>query len=341
MFVCFQQRIADALIADEKRIDLAMEIDRVRTLKLMEEREAARAEEQRLGASVIVAQIAEREQERIRAQEAREQEAQAMVARVQALEAAEERERQTKLAAGRQLLAQVVEANNAGARAKLRKKQEELDEEMRIASYIRSKEAREAAQEEELFRVRNEKEKEIARLRALQERAQDRQSAIDELRAKRYQEAKDRAWRAQQVEVATRKDLIRQDIAVAREAPRAENSRPIAEQALQEREEYMRVLDWQSAAAAADRAKQEVVASASAQHRQDIQAQMAAKEREKAEARVRYLSEGQIFQTQNERDRVKLEKLKQEKLQLMDQMGIPMRYRAELAKKKILVTNIY
>jgi hypothetical protein len=235
----------------------------------------------------------------------------------------------------------VVEANNAGARAKLRKKQEELDEEMRIASYIRGREAREAAQEAELLRVRSEKEKEIARLRALQERAQDRQSAIDELRAKRYQEAKDRAWRSQQVEVATRKDLIRQDIAVAREAQRAEKSRRIAEQALQEREEYMRVLDWQGAAAAADKAKQEAAASAAAQHRQDIQAQMAAKEREKAEARVRYLSEGKIFQNQNERDRIKLEKLKQEKLELMDQMGIPQRYRAELAKKKILVTTIY
>lgn len=336
-----KQRIADALIADEKRIDLAMEIDRVRTLKAQEYRDALRSEEQRRGARVIIQQIAEREQERIKEQEAREQEAHAMLARVAALEAAEERDRQSKLAAGRELLAQVVEANNAGARAKLRKKQEELDEEIRIASYIRSKEAREAATEAEIIRVRNEKEKEIARLRALQERAQDRQSAIDELRAKRYQEAKDRAWRTSQLEGAQRKALIKEDIAIARESQKAEKSRRIAEQALQEREEYMRVLEWQNTQAAADRAKQQTTAASSAQHRQDIQAQMSAKEQEKAEARLRYLSEGKIFQNQNERDRIKLEKLKQEKLELMDQMGIPTRYRAELAKKKILVTSIY
>jgi len=47
---------------------------------------------------------------------------------------------------------------------------------------------------------------EIARLRAQQEKAQDRQSAIDELRAKRYQETKDRNFRQIQLEIATSKE---------------------------------------------------------------------------------------------------------------------------------------
>ena len=336
-----KQRIADALIEDEKRMDLAMEVERVRTLKLMEERDAARAQEQRLGASVIITQIQEREQERIRQQEQREQEAMAMLARVQALELAEEQERLAKVAAGRKLLAQVVEANNAGARAKLRKKQEEIDEELRIQAYIRSKEEREARNEAELLRIRTEKEKEIARLRAMQERAQDRQSAIDELRAKRYQEAKDRAWRQSQIESSAKRDAMKRDISLARESQRAEKSRRIAEQALQERDEYMRVLDWQNAQTAADHAKQEQMAEQAARHKADIQAQMAAKEAEKKAARQRYLGEGQFYAAHNERDKAKLEKIKKEKLQLMAQMGIPVKYQAELAKKKMLVASIH
>lgn len=336
-----KQRIADAQIEEEKRMDLAMEVERVRTLKLMEERDAARAEEQRLGASVIITQIQEREQERIRQQEQREQEAQAMLARVQALELAEEQERQAKVLAGRKLLAQVVEANNAGARAKLRKKQEEIDEELRIQAYIRSKDEREARNEAELLRIRNEKEKEIGRLRAMQERAQDRQSAIDELRAKRYQEAKDRAWRQSQIESSAKRDAMKRDISMARESQRSEKSRRIAEQALQERDEYMRVLDWQNAQTAADMARQAAALEQKARNKADIQSQMLAKENEKKEARNRYLGEGEFYSAHNERDRLKLEGIKKEKLKLMAQMGIPVKYQAELAKKKMLVAKIH
>jgi hypothetical protein len=336
-----KRRIADALMEEEKRMDLAMEIERVRTLKLMEEREAARTSEQRQGASVIIQQIAEREQERIRAQEAREQEAAAMMARVRALEEKEEEERQAKVHAGRRLLQEVMDANHAQAKAKLRKKQEEIDEDLRIQAYIRQKEARDAENEAELAHIRAEKEKEIARLRAMQEKAQDRQAAIDELRAKRYQEAKDREWRQQQIEAANKRDAMKRDIAMAREAQRQEKSRRIAEQALQERDEYMRVLEWQADQSANDIARQEAARIRSSQHRQDIQQQMGGKEREKAEARTRYLSEGQIFQQQNQRDRAKLERIKQEKLALMEQMGMPEKYRSELAKKKVLTSNIH
>jgi hypothetical protein len=44
------------------------------------------------------------------------------------------------------------------------------------------------------------KEMEIAKMRAAQEKAMDNRSAMDELRAKRSQEAADRKWRQQQKE---------------------------------------------------------------------------------------------------------------------------------------------
>jgi hypothetical protein len=166
-------------------------------------------------------------------------------------------------------------------------------------------------------------------------------AVTDVLRTKRHQEAKDRQWRQSQIEQVGKRDSMKRDISLAREAQRQEKSRRIAEQALQEREEYMRVLEWQNAQTDVDRSKQSAAAQAAAQHRADIQAQMVAKEREKAEARTRYLSEGQIYQQKHQRDKAKLEKLKAEKLQIMDQMGVPQKYRAELAKKKLLVASIH
>ena len=54
---------------------------------------------------------------------------------------------------------------------------------------------REAALEEKLKEEKAAKEREIQRLRSLQERAQDRQAEEDALRAKRNQEQNEREWR--------------------------------------------------------------------------------------------------------------------------------------------------
>ena len=58
-----------------------------------------------------------------------------------------------------------------------------------VAEYQREKAEREAAYEAEQEKIRIEKEREIARLRTLQERAKDEQAERDALRAKRAQEA--------------------------------------------------------------------------------------------------------------------------------------------------------
>ena len=58
-----------------------------------------------------------------------------------------------------------------------------------MAEYQREKAEREAAYEAEQEKIRIEKEREIARLRTLQERAKDEQAERDALRAKRAQES--------------------------------------------------------------------------------------------------------------------------------------------------------
>jgi hypothetical protein len=53
------------------------------------------------------------------------------------------------------------------------------------------------------------------------------------------------------------------------------------------------------------------------------------------------LEEGKKLATQQDADRRKLERLKAEKLELLKKAGVPEKYRAELAKKKVLVGNIH
>lgn len=56
-------------LEEQKKLDLMMEIERLKGLKVQEEREKVRMEARRKGALVIVDQIQEREIERIKQQE--------------------------------------------------------------------------------------------------------------------------------------------------------------------------------------------------------------------------------------------------------------------------------
>ena len=66
-----------------------MEIERLQSLKIQEEREQRRKELQRQGASVIVDQIQERDLERIKEQEMREKEMLQMLRQIEALKTEE------------------------------------------------------------------------------------------------------------------------------------------------------------------------------------------------------------------------------------------------------------
>jgi|Transcript_2235 hypothetical protein len=66
-------------VAEQKRLDLMMEIERLKALKAEDEREALRQEAKRRGAAVIIEQIKEREQQRLKERELLEREQEQMV----------------------------------------------------------------------------------------------------------------------------------------------------------------------------------------------------------------------------------------------------------------------
>jgi hypothetical protein len=109
---------------------------------------------------------------------------------------------------------QVVAANEKQVARKKDMQQWELEEEARIADYNRLKALREQAIQEEKEQIAQEKEREIARMRAAQEKAADKQFELDELRARRHMEAAEREWRAQEAVKAAR-DKVRSSPALS------------------------------------------------------------------------------------------------------------------------------
>merc|ERR1712018_821352 len=83
---------------------------------------------------------------------------------------------------------EVIKANERAAELKRLKLQQEKDEDMKIAAYIREKSLRDAQVQKQKEEAQARREKEAAELRAKQQKAMDNRGQLDEIRARRAQE---------------------------------------------------------------------------------------------------------------------------------------------------------
>eukprot|EP00455_Lapot_gusevi_P038192 TRINITY_DN4278_c0_g1_i1.p1 TRINITY_DN4278_c0_g1~~TRINITY_DN4278_c0_g1_i1.p1 ORF type:complete len:528 (-),score=158.40 TRINITY_DN4278_c0_g1_i1:504-2030(-) len=319
---------------EEKRLNALMEVERIEALRAAEERERARQIEQKRGASIIVQQMDEREKDRIRQLELKEQESALMLARIKELERKDEEEKARKVVEGKKLLQEIVRANETQTFEKQRRKQFDMEEDRRIAAYLREKERREQEYEENQRRLKADKELEIARLRAAQEKARDQQAELDALRAKRAQEAGERKWRAQEREAAEKRAKMQEDMARAREQQRMEKELKMAEQARQERMIFERIISVQRDQEENERRKFDEEKAVRVAHRQEIQGQMAEHEAARTAARLARFEEGKQLKAKQVEEKRRLEDIKQQKLEQLIRAGVPEKYQAELTKKR-------
>nr|AAD55817.1 nasopharyngeal epithelium specific protein 1 [Homo sapiens] len=200
-----KQQIQKELDTEEKRLDQMMEVERQKSIQRQEELERKRREERIRGRRQIVEQMEKNQEERSLLAEQREQEKEQMLEYMEQLQEEDlkdmERRQQQKL----KMQAEIKRINDENQKQKAELlAQEKLADQM-VMEFTKKKMAREAEFEAEQERIRREKEKEIARLRAMQEKAQDYQAEQDALRAKRNQEVADREWRRKEKENARKK----------------------------------------------------------------------------------------------------------------------------------------
>lgn len=323
--------------ADEtRRLDLMMEIERLKTLEIYEQREAKRVEDRKKGAAMLQRQIEERERARHLEEDKRELERKAVLAEIERMRVEEERQMEEKREQGRRLLAEVQKSNFAQIERKKAILEEEKEEDERIALYIKMKEAKEAEEAERQAHIAKEKELELARMRAKQEKMTDKQAELDELRAQRAHEAYERDWRRRERESAERVANMNADLARAREDQRAMKMAQLAEIAEQERADYYRVISAQRAEEAAEKSAAETAASLRRQQRDEVLMQIKANEEKKLKERQDFLREGELLREKYAEEIEVLEGIKERKLKELEAQGVPVKYRAELARKRVV-----
>ena len=319
---------------EERRLDTVMEIERLKALKMYEERERKSKLDRRLGATVIIDQMRERERERVRQLELQDQERDAMLAQVDVMKGQEIEALHQKKVAGQKLLDEVAMSNMEQIKLKQQAANFEKNDDKAIAAYIRDRELREMEYNQQQEAGKAAKERETLRLRAMQEKMSDKQAELDQLRAKRAIEEAERQWRRKEAAAAERQMSINMTLNEAREAQKLEKERRLMEQAVQEKEEFDRILRAQKETTLAEEATKMKRESTLYGHQQELTTQILMNAEVRKKNRMDFLNEGTNQRTQQESDRLKLEAIKSNKISSLHLAGVPMKYTVDLEKKR-------
>merc|ERR1711924_594129 len=303
--------------------------------ELYEQREAQRAVDRKHGKDVIVEQIKARERERLLQQEILEQERDAMLRQLERLKEEDILKAEMKKEAAKKLMEDVASSNSQMIKMKELKRQKEIDEDQRIASYLEEKAAREQAHQDELDRIAAEKEAETARMRAMQEKASDKKSELDALRAKRAMEQYEREWRQKERAAIEKQKMQHKILHEARVQQKKEKERRLETVVKSERSEFDRIVHVQREAEAVEVEKECQMKDARYKHRRDVQEQIQKNEGRRRQERLDYLEEGRKLRKEIEKEKSHLLNIKDRKVQELRTAGVPDKYLTELMRHKV------
>ncbi|OQR97690.1 hypothetical protein ACHHYP_10120 [Achlya hypogyna] len=181
--------------AYNQRLDKMMDADRTRDLLARDAAEKAAREKRVAARKMLEGQILERQKQQIREEEAKAIEA----SKILQVYKQYELEEQAKVAAHRahvqQTIQQIAATNEEIKLMKAEAARQERHEEQVAAKYLRDKAREEERIHQEREAIRKSKELRTAKLRAQQEKAQDKQLAQDEFKAKKAFETNEKAMR--------------------------------------------------------------------------------------------------------------------------------------------------
>ena len=194
----------------EERLDLMMELERLKEIKFKEEKEKQIKKLNNESKEIIIDQILDNERVRIKKREMIEKEKIQMKMQLEKFEEEEKKrilhEKQLKEARIRECL----NVDKFALLLKQKKKIEEKEEELKDHKYNIEKAKKEEEYIKEKKRIALEKEKEIQLMREKQKKAQDKQAEMDAIRAQRdYEEAERKAkLKEKEDEITKQKKLM-------------------------------------------------------------------------------------------------------------------------------------
>ncbi|TGZ70913.1 hypothetical protein CRM22_002923 [Opisthorchis felineus] len=328
-----KKQIQKELNEEELRLDNMMELERQNAIRIQEEIDKQRQEQEMLGACEVLNQIQQNRQDRLLELERTEQENALVQQRISEELMKEIANREVKRQMQNKMRMDLNEANEAMRKHREEEKERDRLFDLKILEIQRQKAEREAAYEAEQAQVRLEKELEIARLRALQERASDEAAERDALRAKRAAEAREREWRRKEKADALKKKETEDELKKARIAQAEERRRLLAIEAGRERMEFERILKRQKELMENDQRERAEANRKNKRYAEEIRKQICLKEQERIAERNAFFEEGVRLEEEARLRRMRLAEAKERKLRELREAGIPEKYLHQVERK--------
>ena len=319
----------------EQKLDLMMELERLKELKKQQDRELSRKIQQREGSKVVIDQIKEKELERVRQKAIVERERIMMNRQMAELQEQDRRNAERKKLEAERLAKEVETINKINALNKEKKKLAEKELDLKMHQYNLAKMRKDEEIMEEKRRIAAEKEMEVQRLREKQERAQDKQAQLDEIRAKRAYEEEERKQREKERQEVLKREQMKKELIEANEIQKLAKGMRLKEQADRDKEDYDYIVKHQIEDMERDRKLEDERKRRRYEHNDELKRQIKLKEEKfKVEQRQK-LEEGRETQQNLDEYMKNMQQLKQEKLAEMERLGIKGKYRVDLEKYKI------
>uniref|UniRef100_A0A3Q3M0J3 Cilia- and flagella-associated protein 45 n=1 Tax=Mastacembelus armatus TaxID=205130 RepID=A0A3Q3M0J3_9TELE len=309
-----KKQIQVELLEEEKRLDAMMEVERRKALETMEKIAELRKQQRIGGMQEIYNQIQQRMEEKQLENEVKEQEREQIRENQDKINLEDLKALEKKRQEQQRLHEEVMRINAEAMRTKLQRREEEKLADMRDMEFVKKKLEREAEYEAEQRRIKKDKELEIARLRAQQEKVKDYKAEQDELRARRNQEITERQWRKKEKELAEKKAREEAMLKAARLEQVQRKEHLLSIEAGREKATFERVLKAQQEAIVKRREEEEKQHQKALRHSEAIRQQMKERELSAITKRREIFEEADRLNEEARQRRARLNEIKEKKL---------------------------
>ena len=316
----------------EEKIDLMVEIERLKELKNQEEKEKNLQKIKQDGKKVILDQIEDNKKARLKQKEIEEKERLELLKRIEEQELKKKELELIRKKEQEKRIQESIEANKKAILAKKERILAEREEDLKIERYNREKYKKEEEAYKEKIRLEKEKELELQKLREKQEKAQDNQEILDAIRAKRAFDEANRKERIKLKEELLLKQKRIKDLIDANNRQRLDKEIQLAEEAKKEKEEFERIIKEHEKEIEEKKEMERIKIRKLLEHNADLQRQIIEKEERNKVIQREILEEGRKDRQNRDQYVKSIEAIKRDKIKSLQDMNIDEKYIVPLKK---------
>lgn len=313
-----------------KKMELEMEIARLKDLSERERIEEDKRSKRIADREVIIGQIQYRAKLKMLAEEQRERENQQMLKQIAKYEEEDRQKAAQHRIEVEKSKIEIMEANEEAIERKKAARAAEIAEVEALRIYQAKRDAEMARREKEEEDIANEKREQQKKLLAQQEKVQSSQAGVDELRARRYAEERERRARNEERAKAQKKKSQMLELMESRKSQAEAKVSMMAREAVMQQQEYEDGLKYSMKIMKREAAEESTKKAKSNEHRVKLQQQIDEREIARKKSQSKKFEEGRSIHEEFATERAKLEAIRDCMVEDMLKKGINPKYLSEM-----------